>query len=246
MKTPRRALGSLLPSPAILVGAIGSLSKHIDYAAAKHGDFDAAMRLAADTVTDELIDLLRPLQADAVLGVLGQEAFGPNAIPTAAAAHIAKHLNIALAHGVVKLSGAIRTDLDGLERVLSRPTFIGKVTQGARYILLDDTLTQGGTVAALAEHLDKQGADVAAVVALAGKQYSCLLVPTQVTLERLRSQLGDMEDAFLQATSRQFDDLTESEARYLANFKPSSEVRQRIATALEQRMGEKSGSSTGH
>lgn len=245
MKTPRRGLDSLLPSPAILAGAIGSLSKHMDYSAAKHGDFDAAMRLAADTVTEELINRLRPLRAHAVLGVLGEEAFGPNAIPTAAAAHIAKHLNIALAHGVVKHSGPIRTSLGGLGRVFSRPTFIGNVKHGARYILLDDTLSQGGTIAALAEHLNKQGAEVVAVVALAGKQYSSFLAPMQVTLERLRTQLGDAEDAFQHATGRRFDDLTESEARYLANYKPGSEVRQRIATALEQRLGGKSGSSTG-
>ena len=186
-----------------------------------------------DVVTADLVEQLRIVQADAVLGVLGDEAFGPNAIPTAAAAHLAKHLDIALAHSIVKSTGPIRTSLSGLDRIFSRPTFVGHVVQGARYILLDDTLTQGGTYAALAAFIESHGGKVPAIVALAGKSYSSQLALNEATLNRLRAKFGDIENAFHQLTGYRFCALTESEARYLVNFDPADDVRQRITDALK-------------
>lgn len=181
MNLSHYSLRQLFQVPVILGGCLGNLSRRDDYAAAKNGDFDAAIRLALEVVQPSIIQQLQGIPADAVLGVLGQESSGPNAIPTAVAAVIAKRLNIALAYGVVNLSASSRTSLDGLGRVFSRPVFFGQVKASCRYILVDDTLTQGGTFAALAKHIFKQGSEVAAMVALTGKEYSRVLVPTDIT-----------------------------------------------------------------
>lgn len=218
---------------AILADTIGTLQQHPDYKSAKHGDFEAAMRLAKARVTSDLVEQLRTAQADAVLGVLGEEAFGPNAIPTVAAAQLAKCLGIGLAYGIVKSTGPTRTSLSGLDRIFSRPRFVGKVIPGARYILLDDTLTQGGTCAALASFIEAQGGKLSAIVALTGKSYSSQLSLDEATLRRVRTKFGDLEDAFQQLTGHQFDALTESEARYLANFSPAEAVRRRITDATK-------------
>lgn len=219
---------------AILGDTLGGLQKHPDYFAAKTGDFDAAMRLAADVVTLDLAQKLDGVEADAVLGVITDEDIGVNAIPSAAAAHLAKRLDLAVAQGIHKKAGIKRTQMDGLDRVFKNPEFTGDVKKGARYILLDDTLTQGGTFAALANHIESNGGSVAAVVALTGKNYSSELNLSDDTLSKLRAQLGDAEPKFQQATGRGFDQLTESEARYLANFKPKSAILERIAEALER------------
>lgn len=230
---------------AIIGDTLGALANHADYAAAKSGDTAAAMRLAADVVTPDLLAKLQDVQADAVLGVMVDEEGGTNAIPTAAAAHMAKGLGLDVGEGVYKSAGAKRTTLLGLDRVFSRPTFEGQVPAGTRYILVDDTLTQGGTIAALAEHLHNQGAEVAAVVALTGKNYSSLLAPTDNTLAQVRAKLGDAEDQFQQATGRRFEDLTESEARYLANFKPQSAVRDRLDQTAGNSMAAPDGQGAG-
>lgn len=230
---------------AVLGDTLGSLQKHPDYYPAKTGDFDAAMRLAADVVTPELTQRLGDVQADVVLGVMGTEASGANAIPTAAAAHLASKLGIPLTRDIVKSNGPKRANMQALDRIFSRPTFHGDVKPGARYMLVDDTLGQGGTMAALADHIRTHGGEVEAVVVLAGKQYSSELSIKADTLARLRKQLGDIEYGFQRATGRGFDQLTESEARYLVNFKPQSAIRQRIANALEYRMDTESGPDSG-
>lgn len=230
---------------AILGDTLGALQKHPDYFAAKTGDFDAAMRLAADVVTLDLANKLEGMEADAVLGVITDEESGVNAIPTAAAVHLAKRLDLAVAQGIHKKAGIKRTQMDGLDRVFRHPSFAGEVKKGARYILLDDTLTQGGTFAALAEHIESNGGSVAAVVALTGKNYSSDLNLSDDTLTKLRAQLSHAEPQFQQATGRSFDQLTESEARYLANFKPQSAIHERIAEALERGMAPEGGPDAG-
>lgn len=230
---------------AIIADTLGTLAQHTDYQAAKAGDEDAAMRVAADIVNAELVSKLQGVQADAVLGVMVDEAGGVNMVPTAAAAQLASSLGLPMGHGVYKSAGARRTTLLGLERVFSRPTFAGSVPAGTRFIVLDDTLTQGGTIAAMAEHLHAQGAEVAAVVALTGKNYSSQLAPSESTIARLRAQLGDVENDFEQATGRRFADLTESEARYLANYRPQEAVRARIAQATERGSAAPDGSQAG-
>ena len=53
---------------------------------------------------------------------------------------------------------AKRTALDGLGRIFQQPEFDGAVQPGKAYFLVDDTLTQGGTMAALASHIQQNGA----------------------------------------------------------------------------------------
>lgn len=230
---------------AIIADTLGTLAQHTDYQAAKAGDTDAAMRLAADMVTPELLAKLQGVQADAVLGVMVDEEGGTNAIPTATAAHMAKGLGLRLAGGVHKSAGSKRTQQLGLDRIFSRPTFEGTVPPGTRLIVVDDTLTQGGTIAALAEHLHNQGAEVVAVVALTGKSYSSRLAPSNTTLAQLRAKLDDAEDQFQQTTGRRFDELTESEARYLANYKPQSAIRERLNQAARSGLAAPDGSAVG-
>lgn len=53
-------------------------------------------------------------------------------------------------------------------------------------------------------------------------------------IARVRELFGDLEDAFRQATGYGFDGLTASEARYLANFRPTDTVRARILEEADQ------------
>ena len=216
---------------AIIGSTLGSASKHPDYVAAKGGDVAAATRLAVDLVTPEMAAKVAAALGGArprVLPVAAEESSGRNKIPRAVAEVLAARLGLETTTGIVQANRARRTGLDGLDRIFAPVDFAGTVEPGD-YLLVDDTLTQGGTFAALASHIREGGGNVVGVVALTGKQYSAKIQPSPETLASLRQKHGDLEDQFRAATGYGFDALTESEARYLARFEPAERLRDRIA-----------------
>jgi hypothetical protein len=216
---------------AIIGSTLGSASKHPDYAAAKGGDVAAATRLAVDLVTPEMVAKVAAALGGVrprVLPVAAEEVSGRNKIPRAVAEVLAARLGLETATGIVQANRARRTGLDGLDRIFAPVDFAGAVEPGD-YLLVDDTLTQGGTFAALASHIREGGGNVVGVVALTGKQYSAKIQPSPEILATLRQKHGDLEVQFRAATGYGFDALTESEARYLARFEPAERLRDRIA-----------------
>ena len=226
-----RADSPSITPDAIIGSTLGSASKHPDYAAAKGGDVAAATRLAVDLVTPEMVAKVAAALGGArprVLPVAAEEASGRNKIPRAVSEVLAARLGLETATGIVQANRARRTGLDGLDRIFAPVDFAGAVEPGD-YLLVDDTLTQGGTFAALASHIREGGGNVVGVVALTGKQYSAKIQPSPEILATLRQKHGDLEAQFRAATGYGFDALTESEARYLARFEPAERLRDRIA-----------------
>ena len=225
---------------AIIGSTLGSASKHPDYAAAKAGDIEAAVRVAQSLVSPELVAQVKAAIGNTrprVVPVVAEEAAGRNKIPLTAAEVLAGQLGLDVETGIVQANRAHRTGLDGLDRIFAPVDFAGAVVPGP-YLLVDDTLTQGGTFAALASHIRDGGGTVAGVVALTGKQYSAKIQPSPETLTSLRQKHGDLEDQFRVATGYGFDALTESEARYLARYEPADRLRDRIS-AEGRRAGER-------
>ncbi|TYK72093.1 PLxRFG domain-containing protein [Comamonas sp. Z1] len=216
---------------AIIGSTLGTASSHPDYAAAKGGDIEAAVRLAMDLVTPELVAKVKAAIGDTkplVVPVAAEEASGRNKIPRAAAEVLAHRLGLKAANGIVQANRARRTGMDGLDRIFAPVDFAGAV-EAKPYLLVDDTLTQGGTFAALASHIREGGGTVAGVIALTGKQYSAKIQPSPETLASLRQKHGDLENEYRAATGYGFDALTESEARYLARYEPADRLRDRIS-----------------
>ena len=228
----RSASGNLLPD--VVIGhKLGELSSHPDYAAAKAGDTEAALRIALDMVDDAMIEAVRKAAkgADVIIPVVSVEATGRNKIPLAVAEVLADRLGATAESQIVQADSPKRTSMDGLSRLLSSPVFDGPVQAGASYVLVDDTVTQGGTFASLASHIRDNGGEVSAVVALTGKQYSAKLALNPVLLSKVRERFKSVEDKFKAATGYGFDALTESEARYLAKHDDAQSVRDRITEA---------------
>ncbi|MEG0202325.1 MAG: phosphoribosyltransferase, partial [Comamonas sp.] len=187
---------------AIIGNVLGAASSHPDYQAAKGGDIEAAVRLAQDIVTPELVAKVQAVIGDSkplVVPVVAEEATGRNKIPSAAAEVLAQRLGLKAATGIVQANRAHRTGMDGLDRIFAPVDFAGTV-EAAPYLLVDDTLTQGGTFAALASHIREGGGTVAGVIALTGKQYSAKIQPSAESLASLRQKHGDLENEFHAAT----------------------------------------------
>jgi len=232
---------------AIIGNALGAASQHPDYAAAKSGDVDAALRVAGSLMTPDLIAKVKRAigrTTPVVVPVVSVEATGHNKIPLAAAAILAKKLGLKVETRVSQSNSPKRTALDGLDRLFTPPVFDGEVAAGESYLLVDDTLTQGATFAALESHIRDNGGSVVGAVALTGKQYSATLKPSTESLKLLRDKFGDIENDFQASTGYGFDALTQSEVRYLTNFKPADTVRAEIvARGNAARSGEDQSNS---
>lgn len=222
---------------AIIANPLGAASEHKDYVAAKSGDVEAALRLAGDLVKDELVDRLRIQLGDEkpkLVPVLSIESSGRNRIPHAMAMVLSDKLGLDVVDDIIQANSPKRTAKDGIDRIFNSPDFDGPVAAGTSYLLVDDTITQGATFAGLAGHIRAAGGRVLGSVALTGKQYSAIIKHSQQTLEKLREQFADIEADFRAAAGHGFESLTESEARYLANFKPAYTIRDRIVAAGSQ------------
>jgi hypothetical protein len=218
--------------PVVIGGTLASATTHEDYLAAKKGGAAAAVKLAQGLVNDDMVAKVKAMIGEnkpIVVPVVAEEAGGRNKIPAAVAEVLAAKLGLDANEGIVQSNRPRRSAMDGLDRIFATPEFDGEVKKGEKYLLVDDTLTQGGTFAALASHIRQSGGEVVGAVALTGKGYSATITPTPETLKALREKHGDLEDQFRAATGYGFDALTESEARLLANFKPAHTVRARIA-----------------
>ncbi|WEA32605.1 MULTISPECIES: LPD38 domain-containing protein [Aeromonas] len=223
----------------ILHGRLADATSHPDYAAAKGGDDAAARRLVRDVLSPDAIGKLKALvgvrQAIA-LGVHAEEAVSRNAIPSAMADILGKVLGIEVDLDIMQSAKVGRTAQDGFGRLANQPGFDGPVRNDKPYLIMDDTLTQGGTLANLKGYIENRGGEVLAATALTGKQYSAKIAIDSSTLEQLRDQYDGtgLEAWWHNRFGYGFDSLTESEGRYLLRAKDADKVRDRVAAAGPQ------------
>ena len=215
-----------------------SVSDHKDYQAAKDGDFIAAVRLAKDTIPDTYLGDIKQSIGDSnpiVVPVRSAEKSGAaNAIPEAVGLQISSKLGIDFdENGIQQMERVGRTGADGWHRIANQPTFEGDVEKGRDYVIVDDTLAQGGTVAQLKEYIESNGGKVSLITALTGKQYSAKIGLSVSTLQLLRDKHGSIESWFKKSFGYGFEGLTESEARFIISAKglSSEQVRTRIIEA---------------
>jgi hypothetical protein len=200
----------------------GELAKHPDYAAAKAGDGAAALRLARDVVTPEFVDKVRSALPEGsepvIVPVVAREAAGDNEIPRMAAEVLAQRLGLKADTEITQADKVSRGGSDAMHRIANQPAFEGKVERGKDYVLLDDMLAQGGTLAQLKTHIEREGGKVVLATALTGKEYSRKLALDQKSLEKVRGRYGSIEGWWKQQFGHGFDGLTESEARAILTY----------------------------
>lgn len=225
--------------PNVIVNApLAQATTHPDYQAAKNGHIEAAIRLVQDVLTTASIEQLKYVIEDKepiLVAVHAEEDVSINRIPTAMAVLIAKRTGWDIEYSIVQAKKVGRTFApSGFYRIANQPTFAGNFVKGKYAILLDDTLTQGGTFASLKGFIEEKGGCVIAAIALTGKQYSAKLSISDETLSKLRGGYGSLEYWFEQEVGFSFDKCTESEARYLLVSKQSiNSLRDKIIAARQ-------------
>ena len=230
---PRTPWGAF---PDVLIHASESAVKqHPAYRSAKSGDDGAATDLVLDAFNLDQALALDNLAAGRTPTLVSAHAFereGVNAIPEVFADQLGRVLGWPVDAGIVQTNVVAHTGANGFWRLARQAEFEGAVTPGCEYVLVDDFVGMGGTLANLKGHIESQGGRVLAAVVLTGKPHSAKLAPSPDRLHELREKHGTaLENWWLRHFAHGFDALTESEARYLARTETADIIRNRIAEA---------------
>lgn len=211
-----------------------SLKAHPDYSAAKSGNAESAARLVSDLVRPDDIAAAREKIGDGAIWLApdAEEASGRNAIPAMLAHLYASETNGTVDDNIVQANRAFHTGANAMQRLIARPVFVGGVTRGARYVLVDDVTTMGGTLAELANHIRAGGGEVAGVVTLANAGRA-------PTMTALKQQTAAIERRYGQAVRDilHIDPaaLTRDESIYVLGFRDADAIRNRAASAAQAR-----------
>lgn len=188
---------------------------------AKNGDIDAAHFVVNRCVKENRIRDFREEYAESfVVPVINR-----NALPLALAQTIGLKL-----WDKMKLTDTVpRKSLYAIQRLKHEPTFTGHVEKDMPYIIVDDIVTQGGTVSALRKHIIINGGKVVAVVALAYAIGSHRIAPTKDIRIRLFTKFGgsirQLQELGLVSS---FEELTYSQAKYLLRFSSVRNIRAKL------------------
>lgn len=207
-------------SPDVVVHTdVRTRDTHPNYLAAKSGDPDAAFELAIDLIADDATAGLReilPGNHTLLLPVIADETMGFNAIPDAMAQVLSRDLGLPVANDIVQTNKVGHTRAPTFQRIVTPAMFAGEIIAGASYILVDDHVGVGGTLASLRGYVQSQDATVIAMTALTESRDGRRISLRPDTLAMLEARHGEALDRFWR---RQFgygvDCLTEVEAQNL-------------------------------
>ena len=171
-------------------------------------------------------------QTTIVVGIHAQEKTGNNAIPRVYAKVLANRLGLNSDREIVQANVVSHTGAGGFHRLAAQPVFDGTVHHDRNYVIVDNFIGMGGTVANIKGHIERNGGHVVGVTVLTGKEKSSKIGCESDTLHSLREKHGrNLESWWWEKFGAGFDFLTESEAKYLLRQRDADAIRNRIAKA---------------
>ena len=193
---------------------------HPYYRAAKSGDADAALMLALDLFDEPCVAALKQIIGDRAalfLPVIAEETAGFNAIPDAMAQVLGRELQRRVVAGeIVQINKVGHTRAKAFQRLVTPAAFDGEVEHGADYVIFDDHVGLGGTLANLRGFLESRGARVIAMTTLTESREARYISLRPTTLDMLRDRHGDALDQLWKSQfGYEIDCLTEVEAQIL-------------------------------
>jgi hypothetical protein len=221
--------------PDVIIQAAESVvKKHPEYSGAKAGDIAAALRLVEDTLSVADVEVQLFDRTPIVVAVQAVEGVSVNVIPEVMAVQLAESLGLPFDESIVQINRVGHTGSGGFKRLATPALFSGEVQAGQEYLLVDDFVGQGGTLANLRGHIERNGGRPILAAALTGKPYSAKLALSTETLTQLRTRHGqDLEQWWKDRFGYGFDLLTESEARYLLRTPDADAVRAGILASIQ-------------
>ncbi len=229
----RRSPWNLFPD-VVIHSEERSVKTHPLYSSAKEGNATTAEGLVDDVMVAAdlaglrlLIGASRPF----LLPVHALETEGMNVIPRVFARAISQFFDLPVFSGIIQVNRVTHTGATGYHRLAFPAIFDGDVVP-ANYLLVDDFIGQGGTLANLRGFVETSGGTVIGATALTGKAYSAKLRPDESAVLELRRKHGEQLEEWWSATfGYGFERLTQSEARYLTRVDNAHAIPERLALA---------------
>lgn len=215
---------------------------------AKAGSDGAAIELVRNILGEERVGKrpnpkwgkLRALAAEhpraIVVPVIAEELTGRNKIPFVYGYMIQRITGLRLTDKIVQTVRANHTGANAVERMMRRAAFAGAVSRGAEYILVDDHVTQGGTLNELRKYIQSKGGKIVAVTTLTASQFSDTISISRDAIKGLYAKFGNNLDEELQQAgiANGVAELTQSQARELRKLRADT-LRDRLDAARVQR-----------
>lgn len=243
MATPQTRLPWPSDFPDVVVHTTVALRDgHPGYALAKAGDPDAALTLATDLLDGAAIETLRCAIAGRpvlLLPVIADETTGFNAIPDAMAQVLGRDLDLPVIAGeIVQINKVGHTRAPAFQRLVTPAMFDGEVQPGAAYVLVDDHVGLGGTLANLRGYVEARGGSIIAITTLTESRDAKRISLRPETRDMLWARHGNELDQLWQAQfGHGIDCLTEVEALQLCRQQSVTGIEDFLAKAAIEARG---------
>jgi hypothetical protein len=234
LMTPQRAPWNDVTQDVLICAAESLVKKHPRYAAAKGGSLHDAWALSSELLSRVPGSDVAPLlsRRPTLVAVQAFEGASINRIPVAMAQWLAGEYGAPADRSIVQINRVGHTGSSGWNRLARQALFDGAVAAGKHYLLIDDFVGQGGTLANLRGHIVAKGGCVDACVAWTGQARSAKIALSQQALVKLRGKHADLDAWWKTQFGSGYECLTESEAGYLFRVDADT-IRNRIAEARQ-------------
>lgn len=222
--------------PVVLHAAPQARTRHPLFEAAKSGDLAAALSLAQELIDPSAMSALQDIAGGnrpILLAVSALEVSGFNAIPDAMAQVLADQLNWPISAGdIVQNNKVGHTLARAFNRLVTPAAFEGPVLRGAEYVLVDDHVGLGGTLANLKGHIETQGGRVLAMTTLTESRQARQIALQDEVLDVLRNGHGEaLEELWQGQFGHGLECLTNVEGTILCREPTVDAIRGRLAQA---------------
>ncbi len=167
------------------------------------------------------------------------EVGGFNAIPGAMATVLAEWTSWPVAAGAIVQANKVgHTRAVGWHRLVTPAVFKGDIVDGADYVLVDDHVGFGGTLANLRGFIEQKGGRVVCMTTLTETRAARQIAVRAETLSVLYERHGlDIDQFWNDVFGHGIDCLTNVEAGYLCRVESVAAIKARMAQAAELARG---------
>lgn len=171
-----------------------------------------------------------------IVPVFAVESKGNNKIPLAIAQVISSELDFTVEDNIGQNEKVSRGGSNANHRLVFNPTFSGEVKKGQDYFIVDDTLTQGGTISSLRGYIENRGGNVLGAMVMASKEYSLQIAVSDMADQAIQKHGQDIDIFLKKELGYGIQELTYSEARTIRDAKDIDEIRVRFDDARHERV----------
>lgn len=215
---------------------------HPFYAAAKAGDEEAAITIAEDLLSPLATEALRGVIAGRpaiLLPITALETTGFNAIPDAMAQVLGAELGLRVSSGDIVQSNRVgHTRAPAFNRLVTPASFEGQVSDNAIYVLVDDHVGVGGTLANLKGYIETEGGTVLAMTTLTESRGARQIALRAPTFDVLGERHGEpLQEFWQEQFGHSLQCLTDIEGQILGREPTLDAIRNRLAQAAVEARG---------